>query len=470
MLKKIISLFIILLFCLSFASADAPAIQAKAAILINADSGQVLFAHNADEALPMASLTKIMTALLVLESGDVDATITTSTEFNNPGGTHIAIDHAETLTVKDLLYALLVESANDAAVALAEGQAGSVELFVEQMNARAAELGAKQTNFVNPHGLDDANHVASAADLAIIAARAVQNPLFREIVASKSHTIAPTNKKDEARNYLKNDNLFLYDDGATIDYNGEKMPIYDSRVDGVKSGYTEGARNCLVTSFSHNASRYVIVVLGAADKNVLYGDSKALMAHASEDFSAVRIVSEGEIITNIKVKNAEASGLNLIAAKTIERAVPKDEQSEINFEQTITLDEAERDSIIMGTKMGQASYTLNGEVVATVDLLAQVDVDERDLVGELTHALTTGPTVKSPLEVIALIVKIVLTLLIWRFVIKHIRRRRAKQIRDQKRAKILHKAAQPPNQTRAANRPKAAQRGKVVSIEERLKK
>ncbi len=436
MKKKIIAIAITLLFCLTIIIADTPEIHSKAAILINADSGQVLYSQNENQALPIASTTKILTALIILENADLNASITTSANFTNPGGSHIAIDREETLLIKDLLYALLVESANDAAVALAEGEAGSVEAFVEKMNARAAELGAQNSHFANPHGLDAEGHAVTAADLAIIAAAAMQNPTFREMVKTKRYTIAPTNKKDKARDYLNNRNLFLYDNGDEIDYKGKKVSIYDARVDGVKTGYTPKAHNCLVSSFVNDASRYIVVVLGAENKNTLYGDSKQLIDYAIDNFSVVRVVTEGEVVTNIKVKNAESSGLNLVAAQTIERAVPITAQEELNIEKTIELNDNDNTLILMGKKMGEVSYSIGDEVIAKVDLLAQRDIDERDLVGELTHALSTKPSLSSPFEVAVLVFKILLTLLIWRFIVGRIRRKRSKVARDQRLAEI----------------------------------
>ncbi len=436
MKKRILLIAFTLLFCLTTAFADEPKLHSKAAILINADSGQVLYGYNQNEALPIASTTKILTALIILENADLNATITTSANFNNPGGSHIAIDHEETFVTKDLLYALLVESANDAAVALAEAEAGSVEAFVEQMNKRASELGVQDSHFANPHGLDADGHAVSAADLAKIAAKAMQNPVFRDIVKTKRYTIAPTNKKDKPRDYLNNRNLFLYDNGDQINYKGKKVAIYDPRVDGVKTGYTQAAQNCLVSSFVNNASRYIVVVLGADNKDTLYGDSKKLIDYAIDNFSVVRVVTEGEVVTNIKVKNAESSGLNLVADKTIERAVPISAEETFEIKKTIKLNENDESPILMGKKMGVVNYSIGGEIIATVDLLAQRDIDERDLVGELTHALATKPSLQSPLEVAILILKILLTLLIWRLIVGALRRNRSKALRDKKLAKI----------------------------------
>ncbi len=435
-MKKFILLFIPILLGNLFIWADAPTIQSKSAILMNADTGQILYERDANAPLPPASTTKIMTALILLEQGDLEGTITASKSFVNPGGSHIAIDHEETLKIKDLLYALLVESANDAAVVLAEGTAGSIDAFVAKMNAKAKELKLTNTTFVNPHGLDAEGHLTSAKDLAIIAAEALKKPLFREIVNTKRHTIAPTNKKSEERNYLRNGNLFLYDNGDNITLDGERVAIYDARVDGVKTGYTDKARNCLVSTFKQDTTRYIVVVLGAENKDMLYGDSKRLIDYASEGFSLLRIVTEGEVITNIKVKNAESSGLNLVAAKTVDRAVDISNSDEPNIENKIELSDVDGDTISMGDKMGVVHYIIDDKTIASVDLLAQRDIDERDLVGEITHALSTKPTIQSPLEIAILIAKILLTLIIWRFIVNALRRRRSKLSRDRKLARI----------------------------------
>ncbi len=162
-MKRISLLLIPILLCSLFVRADAPTIESKSAILINADSGQILYDHNAYEPLPPASTTKIMTALLLLERGDLESTITTSKTFVNPGGSHIAIDHEETLKIKDLLYALLVESANDAAVVLAEAVAGSEEDFVAMMNDKAKALNlTRNYQDQTPYNCADQQKIGSA--------------------------------------------------------------------------------------------------------------------------------------------------------------------------------------------------------------------------------------------------------------------------------------------------------------------
>lgn len=431
-LKYILIFCLLLTLSLQMAAATPPQTQSRAAVLINADTGQVLYQSNAETPLPPASTTKIMTGILVLEDMNLTDTVNAGPNFVNPGGSHIAIDHEEVFTVKDLLYALLVESANDAAAVLANAHSGSVEAFVEKMNGKAQAIGATTVHFDNPHGLDSDTHLMSAKDLALISAYAMENATFREIVKTLRYTIPPTNKKNEAREYITNGNLFLLNDGQTMNYDGQATKVYDQRVDGVKTGYTDNAKNCLVSSFTAEGARYIVVVLGAGGKDELYGDSKRLIDYAINNFERVRIVAEGEIVHNIKVKNAESTGVNLVATKSITRSIPVGQAEDGQIEHTVELYDIGDDQIIMGTPLGKAIYTLNGQVIATVELVSQRDVASRDLLGEITNALSTKPTFNSPIDVLILLGKIALVLLIWRWLVKNRRRRLAKIRRSQK--------------------------------------
>jgi len=164
---------------------ELPDIQAKAAILMDEGSGRVIYAKNAHQQLPPASLTKIMTAILVIENGDLDQKVSVSRYAAETGESSIWLEEGEVLTRKDLLYALMLVSANDAAVALAESVAGSESAFVEKMNKRARELHLSHTHFVNPHGLQDQEHYSSAYDLAVITREGMRYHLFREVVATR---------------------------------------------------------------------------------------------------------------------------------------------------------------------------------------------------------------------------------------------------------------------------------------------
>jgi D-alanyl-D-alanine carboxypeptidase (penicillin-binding protein 5/6) len=183
------------LIALALGWAGAPQVQARAAVLMDAETGQVLFAKNAHQPLPPASLTKIMTAIVVLERCELDAVVKASQRAVNAKASSMHLRVGETVKVRDLLYALMLRSANDAAIALAEHTAGSVEAFAALMNEKAKSLGAKHTRFVNPHGLHDPRHLSTAYDLALITRYAMQNETFRAIVNAPYYIVSALSTK-----------------------------------------------------------------------------------------------------------------------------------------------------------------------------------------------------------------------------------------------------------------------------------
>ncbi len=408
--------------------------EAKAVSLISARSGQVLYQKNGDTAMPCASTTKILTAIIIMEDMDLKTEITASESFINPGGSNIAIDHGETLTIKDLLYALLLESANDAAVVLAEAHSGSTEEFAKIMNQRAREIGAVNSNFVTVNGLDHPEHYSTTNDMAKIAAYAIKNPVFREIVKTKTYTIAPTNKKNEARNYINNHNLFLMDNGEKMTYNNERIAIYDPRIDGIKTGYTDSAGYCLLSSLETEGSRYIAVVFGAPSQNSLYASSKSLLDYASYNYKRVKLVEKGTILDNIKVKGAESSGLNLVAAETIILSLPLDTEEKVAIEPKVERLEINY-PIKMGMTLAKATYTLADGNSFIIDLVAERDIKNLDFIGEMTEVLS-AKKITSYLDIIVIILKLIVVFVIWRWLIGILRRKRAKKIRQAKLAEI----------------------------------
>lgn len=229
-----------------------PQVSATAALLAGGDAGQPLAGKSIHERLAMASTTKIMTALLVLESAKLDDAITVSPTAL-VGGSSMGLQAGEVVTVEDLLWGLLLQSGNDAAVALAEHVAGSEADFVALMNERAVQLGLADTHFTNPHGLDDPEHASSAHDLWVLAEAAMTFPLFQEIVASRSHVAAGRT--------LLNINEFL-----------DRYP----GADGIKTGTTDAAGQSLVASVTRDGHRTVAVVLGSEDR---YADAATIFDH-----------------------------------------------------------------------------------------------------------------------------------------------------------------------------------------------
>lgn len=238
-----------------------PEVMAKAALLMDATTGKVLYAKNPHERRAQASTTKIMTALVTLEKGRLTDIVTAGPNVKTVEPVVIGLEPGDQLTVEQVLYGMLLVSGNDAAVALAEHIGGSIPEFAEMMNAKAAELGLKDTHFVNPHGLDEDGHYSSAYDLAILAKAALENPVFERIVATKEYRI-----EGPVRWVFKNSNRLLTD---------------MSTADGVKTGYTDAAGRCLVSSATQNGRRVIAVVLF---DDAMYEDSAALLKYVFDNY------------------------------------------------------------------------------------------------------------------------------------------------------------------------------------------
>ena len=258
------------------ASAEEVGSGAKACVIIDARSGRALLTHNADAALPMASTTKVMTALLALELGDLDAPVTCSRNAFGVPGTSIYLAEGETLTLREMLYGLMLASGNDAATAIAEHIGGTVEDFCRMMTARAAELGCENTVFLTPHGLPCEGHYTTARDLALIAREAMTHPEFREIVSATRATI-PWEGRDYDRILNNKNKLLTTYEGAT----------------GIKTGYTKKAGRCLVFGAQREGMEIIGVVLNCPD---WFGEAARLLDMAFERYEAVTMLHAGESV------------------------------------------------------------------------------------------------------------------------------------------------------------------------------
>lgn len=277
-----------------------PDISAPSAILADLDSGQVLLERAADEARPIASLTKIMTALLVMERAQPQDLVTVSAraagDGPTPGISELGLVEGERITVGSLLYALLLQSANDAALALAEHVSGSVEAFITAMNARARRLGARHTHFSSPSGLDDAG-ASTARDLVRITRAAYRLPGFASIVATPTKEIpAPEGSPPRV---VQNRNALLW--------------LYPGAI-GVKTGYTSRAGYCVVAAAERGGARLVAVVLGAPRD--AFSDAAALLEHGFTAFERREVIAAGEPLGTIDISGREipvAAGASLVA-------------------------------------------------------------------------------------------------------------------------------------------------------------
>lgn len=281
-MKKVLFTVILILTLGGVASA-APDVSAKSAILIETGGNTVLFEKAPDQELPMASVTKMMTALVVLENKrDLDEMVTVSDTAVRTEGSALYLKPGEKMSISDLLYGLMLESGNDAANVLAEAVAGDNDSFAELMTKRAHELGAVHTVFKNPSGLPAEGHYSTARDLAIIASAALKNSKFAEIVSTEKMTLQPTDQY--GTRYLKNHNKLL--------------SIYEGAV-GVKTGFTKKAGRCLVSAAERNGVQLVAVTLNAGDdwndhqKMLDYGFTRVTSAEGAVEFPSAITVTGG---------------------------------------------------------------------------------------------------------------------------------------------------------------------------------
>ncbi|MDB4898013.1 MAG: Serine-type D-Ala-D-Ala carboxypeptidase [Firmicutes bacterium] len=255
--------------------ADAPVLPAKAYLLMESGTGRVLYEHDSDRKLPIASTTKIMTAILALEQGKLSDVVTVGRKPYETGGSTLYLEVGEQQTLGNLLYGLMLESGNDAAVAIAEQIDGSEERFVDRMNAKARAIGATHTHFANSHGLHDPNHYSTAYDLALIARYALQNPAFRRIITMEEFAI-PGAGQSPPRTLHNHNQLLGYYPGAN----------------GVKNGFTEEAGQTNVASARRGQTELIAVVLGAEQR--VWTSSMALLDYGFSHFLATPVVKMGE--------------------------------------------------------------------------------------------------------------------------------------------------------------------------------
>jgi D-alanyl-D-alanine carboxypeptidase (penicillin-binding protein 5/6) len=265
----------------------------------------VLYAKNAHKPLPPASITKVMTAILVLERCDLDAVVKASKRAVNTQASSMHLRVGEEVKVRDLLYALMLRSANDAAVALAEHAAGSVEAFAQLMNEKAKSLGATRTHFVNPHGLHDPRHVSTAYDLALITRYAMQNETFRAIVKTPYYIVERSLNQDDL--WMVNKAKFL-----------QEYPY----AEGVKTGYTNQAGYCFAGSAQRDGRRLITVVLNSPQREA---DTIALMEHGFNDWERMELPA-GMAVGEARVEEGVEERAPLRLAQTLRWVAPKGAQ------------------------------------------------------------------------------------------------------------------------------------------------
>jgi len=375
-LKKLIvfSLFLFLVINLKgYALADEPDISAEAAILIDVDTGTILYEKNIHEKMYPASTTKILTGIIAIEKGNLDQKITVDKETPYEiQGSHIALEPDEIVTMRDLIYATLIESANDAAAVVGKHISGSTEEFTKLMNNKAKELGAKNTNFINANGLHSNNHTTTAYDLAMITKYAMQNDLFKNIVSTYTYTIDPTNKKTIPR-YLKSSNKLLYGTDK-INVNGNNVAIKYDGVIGVKTGYTPEAQSCLVSAAERNGQRLISVVLKTTGNNVFI-DTHKLLNYGFDNFSSVKLAFKNEFIDNIEVENGDISIVTGIIGDDLFALIPKGRESEVK--RNIVLPDKVSAPVSKGQVIGKIELKLDSKIIETTNIISAMEINQK---------------------------------------------------------------------------------------------
>ena len=347
---------------------DELSVDAKAALIVEKNTGKIIYEKNSETQNYPASVTKILTAILTIENCKLDdtATVSQSAISQIPSGYVVApLFIGEQMKIKDLLYALMLKSANDAAYVLAEHVGGSVEGFSEMMNKKAKEIGCKNTHFVNPNGIHNDDHYTTAHDMYLISNYAMKNDIFAKIVSTYQYKLPATNK------YPNNDRIME----NTNDFINPKSGYYNKIVKGIKTGTTLQAGNCLITDSSENGLDFITVVLGAKTSNSKFSETRKMIKYAYNNYTLTDLHKKGDVIKNIDVENAteETKNLNLIISDDVtvmnNVKIKKDE-----IKPNIELNENIVAPIKEGDELGTIKYNVDG-LEYTAKLLAQKDVE-----------------------------------------------------------------------------------------------
>jgi D-alanyl-D-alanine carboxypeptidase (penicillin-binding protein 5/6) len=350
--KRAALLALLLLASLLPARARADTVPAQAAYLIEANSGRVLFAQNENERLPMASTTKIMTALIAIESGRLDETVSVPAAAVGTEGSSMYLREGEKITLRDLVYGLMLTSGNDAAVTIACFLDGGTEAFAAHMNARAAELNLLDTHFVTPNGLHDPAHYTTAHDLALLGAAALENPVFSEIVSAKYRTT-----DGSVRHALKNKNRLLWE--------------YEGGI-GIKTGYTKKAGKCLVFAAERGGMKLVGAVLNCP---TMWNTAKTMLDAAFSTYRA-KLFLPAKTVFWVPVENGVKKALSAAPIRGI--LYPTEIDGNEAFEVRTAFDAPRAAPVRAGDPVGTATLLLNGQAVCSVPIVATETVDAVD--------------------------------------------------------------------------------------------
>ena len=365
-MKKVICFFICVCFMMHsvvvFAEGNTDlGLNAKSAILMEESTGNILYESNPDERLPIASVTKVMTMLLIMEAVDsgkisLDDMVTVSENAMSYGGSTMFLETGEQLTVNDMLKGIAVASANDGCVAMAEHLAGSESAFVDMMNEKAKELGMENTHFMNTNGLDEDDHYSSARDVAIMSRELMKHEtifnytsIWMDTLRGGKFQLANTNK------------LIRFYDGAN----------------GLKTGSTSKALCCLSAAAKRNDMQLIAVVLGAPTSAERFASAKSLLDYGFANYAVNTQITAGDEVQNIAVEKGVDKEVGVVAGDSCSTLVKKGQED--NITKGIKIDETITAPIEAGQKIGTMTISRDGEVIADIDLNASSAVEKKGI-------------------------------------------------------------------------------------------
>ena len=393
----LITIFSVLPIGASAAYNSSVELDSEIYLLVSKDSGTVVFSQNPDEKASPASLVKIVTAILTVENcKNLDEKVTVNSTairpLDNTGSTMAGLVPGEEISVRDLLYCLMLQSANDAANVLAEYTAGDIDSFVKMMNKFVTDLGCTNTHFANPHGLDDENQSTTANDLVKITKHMLDIPVLAEITDTVYYTVQPTNKTNEERNLITSVDII----------NSYRGLYYYEYASGIKTGYTSKAGRSVVTTATKNGYTYIAVAMKAPniDKdgdgyndNTALLDCKRMFKWAFANMKLATVADTSTYVCELPVKlSADADHIRVVPAEKVNALVPSGvDESSVNFEPD--LPESVNAPIKKGEKVGHAKIMYADSVVAEVDLVSGDDVNVNALmfVLNLIKTVLTSP-------------------------------------------------------------------------------
>lgn len=350
-------------------------LDCKSALLMDYGTGKVIYEQNPHEKLAPASVTKVMTMLLVMEaldsgkiSFDDKVTISTQASSKNNRGTMLLLEAGEVRTVKELLYGIAVESANDACIAMAEHISGSEDEFVKLMNKRAKELGAMDTNFVNPNGLPVDGHVTSAYDLALMSKELLKHEKIFEFISQYMVKVYVGKKNNVLRELVnKNKMIKLYND-----------------VDGIKTGWTEDAGYCISVTAKRGNMRLISIVMGSPKVEIRNREARKLIDYGFANYSSFLTVKKGEKIQPVKVSKGSSLTVNAVTDRDISVLLTKGEEK--NIKKTAQLPEIISAPVKKGEKLGEIIISIDDKEVGRYDLVCDADISRSSFWNNLKNS------------------------------------------------------------------------------------